>query len=126
VKFTKEQWKIYNALKDSDSMESWLVLREYPLGQTEYTQCPLCGYETNSTNVHRQCSLAPLLSNDKFFDGERLSLYNKLAFLNMIDVKGVGRQRRGYVPRGWDDLQWRRDITPEQWDEIIKKQDFVY
>ena len=125
MKFTDIQWKIYNALKDSESMESFLVLRDFPLGRTRYTQCPLCGYETEVTNIHRNCPLAPLLSNDKFFNGERLGIVSKLASLNMIDVEGKGEQKSGYVPRGWNHLQWRRDITPEQWDEIIKKQDFV-
>jgi hypothetical protein len=130
MKFTEEQWKLYNYLKSKDHTfeeEKW-VMEHFPLASSSsknYARCPLCGYETNSTNVHRKCPLAPLRPNDEFIDGEKLSVYAKLASLNMIDVVGKGQQRTGYVPRGWKELQWRKDITPEQWDKIIAKQDFV-
>lgn len=131
MKFTKDQWRLYNYLKAGDNAdfeeEMW-VRQTFPLASSNaysYARCPLCGYETNSTNVHRRCPLAPLLHNEKFIDGARLAIYQKLASLNMIDVENEGQQRSGFVPRGWKDLQWRRDITPEQWDEIIEKQDFV-
>lgn len=128
LKFTEEQWKLYNALKirDKNIEADFWISDNFRLGTTEYTRCPLCGYETTSTNVHRKCPLAPLLPNEKFINGEKLAVYNKLANLNMIDVKKDGKQRSGFVPKGWQKLQWRRDITPEQWDKIIAKQDFVH
>lgn len=131
MKFTKDQWRLYYYLKVGDNAsfeeESW-VRKKFPLASSSclsYARCPLCGYETTSTNVHRHCPLAPLLPNEKFFDGARLAIYQKLASLNMVDVVGKGGQKSGFVPKGWNDLQWRRDITPEEWDKIIEKQDFV-
>jgi hypothetical protein len=131
MKFTRDQWRLYQYLKAGDNAsfeEAEWVQKNFPLASSSgksYARCPLCGYETNSTNVHRHCPLAPLLLNEKFFNGERLAVYQKLASLNMVDVVGQGQQKNGYVPRGWKDLQWRRDITPEEWDKIIEKQDFV-
>lgn len=127
MKFTAEQWKLYNCLKvrDKNIEADYWVSTHFPLGNTKFTRCPLCGYETSSTNIHRKCPLAPLLPNDKFFNGEKLAVYSKLASLSMIAVEGKGQQRRGFVPRGWKELQWKRDITPEEWDKIIAKQDFV-
>ena len=130
MKFTKDQWRLYNYLKDPDNAteESVWVRENFPLAGSStlrHARCPLCGYETTSTNIHRNCPLAPLLPNSKFVNGEMLPVHNKLASLNMVDVKGEGKQKIGFVPKGWEELEWRRDITPEKWDEIIKKQNFV-
>ena len=131
LKFTEDQWRLYNYLKDPDNAshkEYRWVQDNFPLASSsslEYAKCPLCGYETTSTNIHRKCPLAPLLPNDKFVNGANLPVHNKLASLNMVDVEGQGKQKNGLVPKGWEKLRWKRDITPEEWDEIIKKQDFV-
>ena len=128
MKFTKEQWRLYKYLKDPDNSEDyfWVQKNFPPAGSStlKFARCPLCGYETDVTNIHRNCPLAPLRTNSDF-RFPNLAVYNKLASLNMVDVKGEGKQKTGFVPRGWDELQWKRDITPDEWDKIIEKQDFV-
>lgn len=126
-KFTEEQWKLYEYLKklEFDSEQDEWIHEHFPISKTKYSKCPLCGYETDSTNVHRSCPLAPLLPNSHFVNGEELAIYIKLANVNMVSVKGEGHFNRGLVTRGWKKLQWRRDITPEIWDKIIAEQDFV-
>ena len=128
MKFSSSQWELYNTLKLPESFERDKLLRRYPLGSSTsgvFCRCPLCHYETNSTNVHRHCPLSPLMSNDAFINGDVLPLHNKLSTLSMVTVESGGKQFNGYVPRGWNKYQRRRDITQTQWDEIIAQQDFI-
>lgn len=127
MKFTKKQWRLYNYLKNPDDSEDYFwVQKNFPLAcssSLKLARCPLCGYTTTSTNVHRNCPLAPLRPSSDF-RFPNLAVHDRLASLNMVDVKDNAKQKSGLVPRGWEELRWKRDVTPEQWDDIIKKQDF--
>lgn len=58
--------QIIKALLDEDSLKSTLILRPLSASQkwgngSSLCKCPLCGYETEVTNVHRNCPETPAI-----------------------------------------------------------------
>lgn len=105
--------EVFEALVEGDE---FFFYRRLPQFQNKgWHKCPLCGYTTNATNIHRSCPLAPIDPSQPLRGG----LYGRTMSLPMYPVESPedGRVKHPRTIPDWED-RWHTD--PEEWIDTIR------
>jgi hypothetical protein len=120
---TKEQ--VLKALINEDDPESWGILRELTNHKDWHNsvlcRCPLCGYETTVTNVHRNCPEAPATEEVVFpmycFEHDT----RHIVTINGENHWTIHKSVPMYVVTDQKEIQAYNDGTSNYWKRIKKK-----
>jgi len=82
--------------------------------------CPLCGYISTVTNIHRHCRLAPLEPQDAYIRPQPVRGRHMSLNMFAVDLALAGGDRAGDMLPDYEKYVSDMDVTQEQWIKLIR------
>lgn len=110
---------IFNALTEKDSDTALWELHLPMFRGRGWHKCPLCGYTTNATNIHRNCPVAPIDPDlpSNMMLGRRTKSLPMIPCDQPADNEVIQPQA---IPE-WDEKKWEHNTSSQEWTDMVRQ-----